>query len=262
MVVLALDVGSSSVRAGLAGSDLPSLVEPACAGSEHGNLIFPLKFNERRKDCIPRNALSFNGSAWQIDKESLEIVTDSALYQGSNKHRHTAPIVFSLPVGASEEISRSFLEVLFEYCEAPAVFGMHSASLSAFAFGRTSALVADLGAAAFSISRVEDGKVTDYRLGGFAGDWLDAAISKRADSEIPSYYPRGSVEPLFWQRSVQLVVQDLKHSVCRVALTPLQPPPERMRAAKKAVGALSYRLPDNTEIDICKILSTWKFNLF
>ena len=110
MVVLALDVGSSSVRAGLAGSDLPSLVEPACAGSEHGNLIFPLKFNERRKDCIPRNALSFNGSAWQIDKESLEIVTDSALYQGSNKHRHTAPIVFSLPVGASEEISRCCLK--------------------------------------------------------------------------------------------------------------------------------------------------------
>lgn len=254
MVVLALDIGSSSVRAGVAGADLPSLVEPACAGLEHGNLSFPLKFNERRKDCVPRNALSFSGGAWQIDKDSLEIVTDSALFNG-NKHRHTSPIVFSLPVGASEEISRSFLEILFEYCEAPAVFAMRSASLSAFAFGRTSALVADLGAAAFAISRVEDGQVTDYRLGGFAGDWLDSAILKRSETEIPSYYPRGSVEPLFWQRSVQLVIQDLKHSVCRVALTPLQPPPERMRAAKKAVGGLSYRLPDNTEIDICKNLN-------
>jgi len=214
-----------------------------------------VKFNERRKDFIPRNALTFENGGWKLDIESLEIVADSATYPG-NRNRHHSSVLFSLPVGAGQDISSKLLEILFEYSEAPAVFGMKSPALSAFAFGRTSAVVADFGAACFSVSRVQQGIVSNFNLGGFAGDWLDSVILKRAESEISAYYPRagnGNVEKQFWDRSVQLVVQDLKHSVCRVALLPLGPPPERVRAVRKSVGALSYRLPDNTEIDISGI---------
>jgi actin-related protein len=259
MVVLAIDLGTFLVRAGVAGTESPSFVEPAVVGLTAGESSdtkkFPMNFNERRKDCVPLRPISNSSSEWLINRDALETVLDAALFP-ENRYRHIAPVIFSLPVNAGAEISRIFIETLFEYCEVPAVFAMRSPALSAFAFGRTSSLVADVGASNFQVSRVVDGCVTETRGCKYAGDFLDSIILKKSDQEFHAYYPRignGLVTDEFWQQSVNLVVQDVKHSVCRTSLLPLNPPPDRMRAAKKQqASSLTYKLPDNSEIDICK----------
>ena len=263
MTPLVLDIGSSSIRAGFAGTDQPRIVAPSCVGAQDPDrMIFPLNFGQKLglTEVLPLS-----------DPESMACAVDGALYgaHGLQANRHIHPVLFSRSPN-----EKKLIELLFEHSEVPSVFGVHVAALAAYATGRTSAMVADFGASTTSFSYVEDGGVKFHVPYAFGGDTLDGSIMRRLEIEnpgmrIPPFYSSNhtatEVRTSFHNKSCLRTVQEVKNSICRVSPTPLPPAPERMRAAKKAAVGLgiNFKFPDGTEVDtasVCEYVPELFFN--
>ena len=266
---IALDVGCHTARAGSCGVDQPSLVEASCVGNEGE---FPLKFTTR-KDKID----VFTWEKSMTNEMRLGFIHSLVVSQGATK---SSTVVASF----NDKTSLKFLtKALFEISDIQAFFALPTPTLAAFGCGLTSAVVADFGATHSTFSVIEDGVLSpsaartpeDTRRRhsskdalesfsgsyAFGGNTLDNLIIKKLEHDekikFPAYFaPHTHITDSYLQSSRFQVAQDLKHSIFRVAASPLAPPPERMRAAKIKIAShssINYRLPDNTEVDIAHV---------
>ena len=262
-----LEIGSSSLRAGLGGTDQPRVVRN-----------WENKFPGPKSSPLIRNS----AGGWEVDCEWLSVEIENSLFTGSatgglGVDRYEQGVLFSISGGnklvndkmivedwTDESANRSkkrsarpspraaassanhpvkcMLEILLESCQVPAICGAAPASLAAFATGRTTALVADFGASETSVSFVENGQVRVCQSYGFGGNWADDFLLKRLETDnfgVP----------------IPEIGSEVKNSMCRVSPTPLAAPPDRMRSAKKAAlqTTTPFRLADGTEIDVCKL---------
>lgn len=270
MQTLALDLGSHTLRTGLAGQDQPRNVESSAVGVFSGDFVYPCNFGSRRIKThvvdVYHDAI-FDVKRKTIDNAYLDFALDTALFPpNGNVNRHSTPVVFSFPLFGDRKLDKkvstkkyvnSLVSSLFEYCEVPAVFARPDPVLAAFSCGRTSAIVADFGSMQSSVAQVSDGAVSQFSSWKFGGAEIDALVLKRLTAEnggrFPSFYELNEVDESFLRRSQLHVIQEMKQNIFRVAPSTLSPPPERMRAAKKHGNTVMYKLPDGTEIDVATV---------
>jgi len=158
-------------------------------------------------------------------------------------------------------------ELAFETFQVPALFLSKNAVLAAFAAGRGTALVLDVGGSTTSATAVHDGYVLSKPLirSPLAGELLSELLLKSLQSREPA----PQIQPLYclkrqavgpgeervqvqdfpgthpsYHRYMQLqVIRDVKESVCRCALAP---PTE---GSPLDVSAWESELPDRSVLD-------------
>lgn len=151
------------------------------------------------------NALSVKGRK----KHTIGSHHDESPSHGPIDH----PILSSIDPQHGSKHHASILEMMFETLSAPAVYLAPSATLSAFAFGRQSALVVDVGHSGTKVTPVMDGytlkfgSVTSER----GGAWLGRAQEKILGcKELWSEVPCCEVAPRYVVRSRDDQLQKLK----------------------------------------------------
>jgi actin-related protein 4 len=249
MSCVAIDIGSHTTRSGYCGADQPSFIESSLVGIDRsaGNSIeFPLKLNIRRDYVEVKESCT-------IDKDLLSKVVDFCY---TNKHANSEnSVVFSY---SDPEFLSKMVEILFEHSKAPRIFCRPSSTLALFACGHTSGTVLDFGATHSTATEIIQGSVLNQRSSSFGGNSLDELTVKKLENDekikFPAYFSNTtSIHPTYLMQGKLHVAGDLKQSIFRVAASPLNPPPERIRAAKKQ-HLLMYQLPDNTEVDISGVV--------
>lgn len=151
------------------------------------------------------NALSVKGRK----KHTIGFHHDDSPSDGPIDH----PILSSVDPHHGSKHHASILEILFETLSAPAAYLAPSATLSAFTFGRQSALVVDVGHSCTKVSPVMDGYTLKFGsvISERGGEWLGRAQEKiLANKELWSEVPCDEVVPNYVIRSKECNLQKLK----------------------------------------------------
>ncbi|KAK2197876.1 bifunctional Actin family/ATPase [Babesia duncani] len=149
------------------------------------------------------------------------------------------PMMISEPTSETKQYRDVILEVIFERCNVPASYLAKRASLSAFAVGRASALVLDVGAGGCICSAVHDGialqsSIESAMVGGYA---LDLHLANALHDEGVSYFEPGGT-PLQEFKRLQMA-RELKET-----FSSLEPGNDD--------ESKTYKLPDGTLVDMQK----------
>lgn len=181
---LVLDIGSSSVRAGYAGDDIPKAIIPSFYGYKAttvdgdvqmgGNA--PENFESTTKQTPSDAKLYLGQNGPSIWREGMEIgnpVRDALIFDFNpvpalishalvdvmrvNPSEH--PILVTEPAWNTPANRERMAEIMFEEFHVPAFYIANTGVLNAFAAGKGSALVIDVGHAMASITPVVDGFV-------------------------------------------------------------------------------------------------------
>ncbi|KAF4574770.1 NuA4 histone acetyltransferase subunit [Pleurotus pulmonarius] len=175
---LVVDIGSSSVRAGYAGDDTPKAVIPSSYGyfnnppggdvsMENGNSGEP-------KSAYSQIFIGQNGpSTWRAgmeignplqdglihDFDSARSLVEHALGDVMRVNASEHPILVTEPPWNTPANRERMAEIMFEEMKAPAFYIANTGVLNAFAAGKGSALVIDIGQSMASVTPVVDGFV-------------------------------------------------------------------------------------------------------
>lgn len=260
---IVLDIGSYTSRAGYAGEDTPKADIPTTVGVGLAAADAPMETDGSPSQQTPKKKYYIDPTFIYPPKEGVEMVTplrnglieDWDLYQHLLDHlfsRHVKtnpelhPVLMSEPVWNSKQKREKLTELMFEHYHIPAFFLCKTAVLSAFANGRSTALVIDSGAIQTSTVPVHDG----YALQGavvrtpLAGDFITAQCRKfvkELGAEVVPPYMIASKEavkekatPIWTKKSVPSVTEsyhsymvnellrDFQASIGQVSATSLQ----------------------------------------
>jgi len=277
---IVFDLGSSSARVGWAGHDQPKFVESSFLGRKvatDGSVVsVPLRFSATANSSSTRKLLEpvdpyrvceyRDKSGWEIDPELLAPMVDTLCYSQRGLHAtaHERPLISTCPSGASGDYKKAMYEHFMETVQTPAFFLGDSSVLSIYAAGRVSGVCVDIGASCTSITTVDKGSVTACEQFAIAGDYIDRFILTRVP-EIPANEVSGMTSA--YNIQVRLaIVREIKHNGCKCshhALPPISPgggsKGGRGQRATRSVSSTSpgnpesFKLPDNTEIDISSV---------
>nr|GAT53976.1 predicted protein [Mycena chlorophos] len=178
---LVVDIGSSSVRAGYAGDDSPKAVIP----TSYGYHQTPIDGDATMQDpadglgAFPRKAAKkmylgqFGASVWRdgmevgnpihggliSDFEPVLALMRHAIQDVMRCNPVEHPILVTEPAWNTPENRERMAEIMFEEFQVPAFYVANTGVLNAFASGRGSALVVDIGHKVVSVTPVVDGFV-------------------------------------------------------------------------------------------------------
>ncbi|KAF8232445.1 Actin/actin-like protein [Tricholoma matsutake] len=176
---LVVDIGSSSLRAGYAGDDIPKAIIPtsygykvtstdedvAMAGAEEGAESKP----RHAEMYIGQNGPSIWRSGMEIanplidglinDFASIPPLIDHAIRDVMRCTPSEHPILVTEPTWNTPAHRERMAEIMFEEFKVPAFYIANTGVLNAFAAGKGSALVVDVGQTMASITPVVDGFV-------------------------------------------------------------------------------------------------------
>jgi len=235
---LVFDIGSHVVKAGFAGEDSPKAVFPSTVGCtplddepEVNDTImnaafdqgtaFPGAMKKRSYEySLGTNAVSYPKPGMQMRSPFKDgLIDDWDLYEEllnytyANQLRTEScdhPLMMSECPWNTEEKREKLTEILFEKYKVPAMYLCKSAVLSAFAAGRSTALVFDGGASNMSVTPVYDGFVlsTGIQRSPFGGNSLSKAFVEHLENKmnteiVPPYKIKsktavGEHEPAKW----------------------------------------------------------------
>ena len=164
---------------------------------------------------------------------------------------------------ANALFSIQLLELFFEEFHFPATYIPSTAMLGAFCYGRSTALVIDMGASHTTISPVVDGYVLKKAVVSTSrgGDYLDSLFSDNLASKgiqvIPWFQKPGfsphpvSVTPSFVKMHRGDVLRDIKQWMC--FLSPYSKHEDDSSSSRATVNSRiqylpSYELPDGTAV--------------
>jgi len=150
---LVVDVGSSSVKAGFSGEDWPSTLLPSVVDQ------YP-----KGVTCVEPSSAEYYGSEISAKSshpvhrgevknwEQLEMLWEDIMKDvGTGKHMPSVMLCESMVT--KHEDRKRWAEMLFETFHVPSICLANCASLSLFASGRTTGLVAEAGAGLTSVVR-------------------------------------------------------------------------------------------------------------
>eukprot|EP00747_Dinoflagellata_sp_TGD_P209919 gnl/TRDRNA2_/TRDRNA2_83285_c0_seq1.p1 gnl/TRDRNA2_/TRDRNA2_83285_c0~~gnl/TRDRNA2_/TRDRNA2_83285_c0_seq1.p1 ORF type:complete len:431 (+),score=82.86 gnl/TRDRNA2_/TRDRNA2_83285_c0_seq1:79-1293(+) len=249
-----IDIGADTIRAGYSGEEVPRIVAPS-------TVVFAAEAQGgRRRGCplrspglaahLEAHPYLHRAATNMKDSEALAALLGYSL-EGLCAAKEL-PVLLSTPNGHCKELRAVMAQILFEQLDTPAVFMLRSAALNAFAFGKVTALVVDLGAETTSVAPVCRGEVmqSPLREAPYAGKALDSAVLQalaRQNVELqPSLTAVGAaVVPQSRQRlAIDRQAQDLKESICFCSHSPL--------AGSQQAPAFWHVLPDGQRVDVAK----------
>ncbi|KAF8164971.1 actin-related protein Arp4p [Crassisporium funariophilum] len=180
---LVIDIGTSSLRAGYAGDDTPKAIIPTSYGyhpasADPAILDDVVMFNENAEEAEkPKFAkIHIGQSGPSIWREGMEIgnpllegliqdfnlvkpLVDHALAKVMRCNPSEHPILVTEPTWNTPAHRERMAEIMFEEFNVPAFYIANTGVLNAFAAGKGSALVIDVGQAMASVTPVVDGFV-------------------------------------------------------------------------------------------------------
>ncbi|KJE89114.1 BAF53b [Capsaspora owczarzaki ATCC 30864] len=264
---LVLDIGSATTRFGFAGEDTPKSVFPSVVGlapSHHAASqdSVPMDTSDRdlpsgtaggaarrsRKSYVGTTTLAVVRSNVDLagvmqnglveDWERFELLADYGFATGLRVDAAQHPLLMIEPSWNPRESREHMTELFFEKYNVPAFYLARSAVASAFANGRPTGLVLDIGASLSSAVPVVDGFVMPKSImtSSVGGDFLLSQCAQYLEKNqivirpsymvaskqavalnaAPKWTPRTFAEPIsdsFHRYSKQLVLQDFVHSV-------------------------------------------------
>jgi actin-related protein len=240
---LVLDVGSETFRAGFAGEDQPKISQSSVWRLP---LDSPMDGTRRGSPC---NFLTSSPGEVRRLMEggelNAEILNEIISYSfknpqnGFNIESIDSPIILSEPDKTNLKFRKICLETIFENFNFPATALLHRSSASAFANGKSSALVVDIGASGTTITSVFDGFVIQKPSMSLpiGGNLMNQKILEKIGQISPFYKNFEKVSPEYLHLSRLEVAKDLKHEFSKIGEDET---PTGQRA----------RLPDGTEIDV------------
>eukprot|EP01068_Selenidium_serpulae_P012152 Selendium_serpulae@DN5777_c0_g1_i3.p1 len=154
---LVIDVGALSTRVGYAGEDSPkqdweSIVGlPVGISSENisaSQYVFPLNLFLKRENLDVRPVMFQTGRELGFDCDAFERVVQQCCGSevGLNIDLKGKPVLMTEPTRHYKAFRAKMTEVMFEQFEVEALYVAKKAVLSAFASGKSTALVVDTGA--------------------------------------------------------------------------------------------------------------------
>ncbi len=249
---IVLDIGAHTFRGGFAGEDVPRVVESSAW------MTFPQNSEDVKMDSNNITSSNMRPVNYAMHMPPLDISLRSALSPDSKtgiiglnetifesivKHsfknpRRTLDVDFSeTPLIMTEPNRRGdnrfrkvCLESGLETFNFPAMSMIPRASSAAFAVGKPSGLVVDLGASMTSICPVYDGFVLQQSLMEFpniGGDLLDTILHevlKKKKINVGHFRQYDNVQQLseqYLHGSRLAAIREMKHEMCKLSSTPL-----------------------------------------
>ena len=270
-----LDVGSSNFRAGFSGEDVPRIFEQSTfrfpldadvdMGSGNRAAYSPANFLFPSPECRLKHAVLPDPKAGihDLDSEVLEQIIQYSFFNPRrtlNIDVTDSPFIMTEPNKTDERYRRTCLESVFEKFGFPAASLLKRACGSAFASGKQSGLVVDVGASMTSITPVYDGFVLKkptaifYGIGGdLLDNILDELLRKKRVNVVPFYKQTQGVDTKYLNASRLAVVREIKHEVCKLSGTSLSSVTgyANWHLSLQGEGASApCKLPDGTEVDL------------
>ena len=272
---LVVDIGSANFRAGFAGEDVPRIMESshfkisADQDSDMGinsrRTPEPGNFFTSSPNCYMKSALLTDSKARSIDLDT-EVFEHIMNYSFNNRARSfeidmsDSPVILSEPNKSTSKYRKACFESLFESFNVPAASLLKRATGSAFAVGKQSGLVVDIGASMTSVTPVYDGFVLQKPASeffGIGGDLLDTILDellkKRKTNVSPLYQRRDHVTPQYMAASRLATVREIKHELCKMSSASMSGVPGYANwslAPLSDAGPSSTTLPDGTVIEL------------
>ncbi|OCH93616.1 actin-like protein Arp4p [Obba rivulosa] len=178
---LVVDIGSSSIRAGYAGDDTPKAIVPTTYGftEESPSANEDIKMseaNEGEETEKPRVNLYIGQNGPSLWRENMEVsnpmqnglivdfnpispLISHCLNDVMRCNPSEHPVLVTEPAWNTQENRERMAEIMFEEFQVPAFYIANTGVLNAFAAGKGSALVIDIGQSAASVTPVVDGFV-------------------------------------------------------------------------------------------------------
>ena len=176
--VLVFDPGHFSLRVGYAGEDCPKAEIPAFVGTSPDENCEAMDTGEtaktKKKFHIDTTSINFPKAGMDVgtymrdgmvtDWDMFEQVMDYSYKKIIQSQSEEHPVLFSESPWNKKDRREQLCEIMFEKYNVPAFFLVKNAVLSAFANGRSTALVVDSGATHTSAIPVHDGYVLQHAI--------------------------------------------------------------------------------------------------
>ncbi|THG97647.1 hypothetical protein EW026_g4389 [Hermanssonia centrifuga] len=199
---LVIDIGTSSLRAGYAGDDTPKAVIPTCYGFksesiDEGDVSMAEPGEEGGANAKPEKKVKLyigqsGPSVWRDGMQVAHPVQNSlitdftpipqlishALTDVMRCNAAEHPVLVTEPAWNTVENRERMAEIMFEEFQVPAFYIANTGVLNAFAAGKGSALVIDVGHTTASVTPVVDGFVLRKGLSHSALPMLVQAHAK------------------------------------------------------------------------------------
>ncbi|KAI8907383.1 actin family [Gorgonomyces haynaldii] len=259
---IVFDIGSSLTKVGFAGEDQPRGVYSSHVG--HFDMDDKRVFGDDTYKPQPgmdltspvKDGLVYN---WDLFENLWQY---SFNYLGANPQEH--PMMFCEASWNPKEDREKLCELAFEKFDMPGLYLGRSAVLSAFAAGKSTALVVDSGASLTSVVPVYDGYVVKKAIekGPIGGDFVSKEalewLKKLNVQIVPRYAikDKKAVEvgqqPVFQRKQFQNVresfdnvaimrqMHEFKESVCHVSEVPFDEKLLKKRPSKKYEFATGF----------------------
>ncbi|CAH7689432.1 actin family [Phakopsora pachyrhizi] len=211
---IVLDMGSNTIRAGYAGEDTPKVVMPTSYGfiqerqedlstakyffGDHGPNVWRagMKVMNPLRDSIVQD--------WNVTEKMLNVVFDREMRLGlpgadlePNEKRGILtehPLLVTEASWNSKENRERMIEMAFEQFDTPAYYSVDRAVMCAFASGKGTALVVDIGEELTTVTPVSDGFVLRKGIqksplaGKFLSSLLLSSVEKQLSNPIYPHY--------------------------------------------------------------------------
>ncbi|KAG9408101.1 hypothetical protein AC1031_021336 [Aphanomyces cochlioides] len=254
------DVGSLNAKFGYAGEDTPNVVFPSCMGvrpATNERIVGQSALNSCHDiTALPRAISTMEDKTnynWDV-MEKLWLHAFDELNVDPTQH---AVLTCLSPFDMHESVS--YMELMFEKFNVPACYVAKDAMLNAFSFGKSTALVCDIGASSTRVVPVVEG----YCLKGSSsrctvgGEALTAQLSSILLEKLKidiqpgvRKYADGASKPLTSVSSeyrnfrIMEIVRDMKESLCSMPETTLQ------EDLAESVAPETYELPDGQVVTL------------
>lgn len=193
-----VDAGSHTMKAGIAGEDLPQVLVPSLLAREmeESDVEPTPEMRKYKKTSVDHNALTIRRDNVEIvspfDNDGLienwdlfeELLSQTLKKELRVETRENA-MLFAEPIHNGRKARERIVELMFEKFEAPAVYLARAAALSAYANGRTTGIVLDVGHSGTSAVPVEDGSVVKGKFirTAIAGRTVNAKLQEELDKK-------------------------------------------------------------------------------
>lgn len=193
---IVLDAGSHSTRAGFAGEDTPKCLIPTNYGTVPAT---SKKYYSDGSIHQPREGMEIGNFINDGTVQDFSAANDMWTHVFKNELRINAaehPLMITEPVWNSASQREQTLEIAFESLNVPASYLVKGAVAAAFAGGKSTALVIDIGHGVTSVTPVHDGLVLKRGLQkqAFAGAALNQIVSNLFDERQIEVVPHFSVK--------------------------------------------------------------------